>query len=86
MLGVSSQVYQYDFPASYRRFRPDNVKGQRIEFVYALGPEEPVVKVDEKEVNGFVWVGVEELPQYIKRKEYLELVKKVYEEAMAHLP
>ena len=33
--------YQYTFPASYRRFRPDSVCGQTIHFVYvALQPEQ----------------------------------------------
>src|SRR5437016_1222367 len=28
ILGTSERVYQYDFPASFRRFRPDNIRGQ----------------------------------------------------------
>ena len=36
VLGKSREVYQYDFPPSYRRFRPDNVRGQRIAYVFAL--------------------------------------------------
>ncbi|NOS68279.1 MAG: NUDIX domain-containing protein, partial [Candidatus Peribacteraceae bacterium] len=46
VLGVSERVYQYDFPESFRRFRPDNVKGQRIEYVFALAPKDAIVTVD----------------------------------------
>ena len=38
LIGVSPRVYQYDFPASFRRFRPDDVCGQRIQYVFALAP------------------------------------------------
>ena len=85
VLGVSKEIYQYDFPPSYRRFRPDNVKGQHISFVFALAPENPAVVVDGKEVDGYVWVGEAELPQYLKRKQYLELVRGLYEEARTTL-
>ena len=82
VLGVSKTVYQYDFPSSYRRFRPDNVKGQHISFVFALAPQDSRVVVDGKEVDGYVWVDLAQLPQYVKRKQYLELVGGLVEEAM----
>lgn len=83
MLGVSQRVYQYDFPASFRRFRPDNVKGQRIEYVFALAPKDAKVQVDGVEVDSSVWVEVDQLGQYVKRSEYLEIVRGLYDEAMA---
>lgn len=83
VLGQSSIVYQYDFPASYRRFRPDHICGQCIHFVYGTVGKDVVVTVDNKEINGFRWVTVKELSRYLKRKEYLDLTKNLYEEAVA---
>ncbi len=85
VLGTSERIYQYDFPESFRRFRPDNVKGQRIQYVFALAPGDAVVKVDDKEVNGFVWVELAGLGQYVRRGEYLDLVQALYEEALRGL-
>jgi 8-oxo-dGTP pyrophosphatase MutT (NUDIX family) len=81
ILGTSAKVYQYDFPPSYRRFRPDNVKGQRIVFVLAVLEGDPPVQVDGKEVDQFAWATTQQLHLYIKRKEYVELVRGLYEEA-----
>ena len=85
VLGKSSAIYQYDFPVSYRRFRPDHVKGQKIEFICALTGADTVVTVDQKEINLFVWVTLDELRRYVKRGEYLHLVQRVYEDAMRFL-
>ena len=85
VLGVSARVYQYDFPESFRRFRPDNVKGQRIEYVFALAPKDAKVTVDGKEVDSSVWVDLSQLTQYIKRGEYVEIVQGLYEEAIERL-
>lgn len=84
-LGMSGRVYQYDFPASFRSFRPDNVKGQRIEYVLALAHPDAAVRVDGKEVDGHAWVGAAQVYQYIRRKQYLELVKQLYKEAVSHV-
>lgn len=81
VLGRSQQVYQYDFPESFRKFRPDNVKGQRIEYVFALAPADARVTVDGVEVDQSVWVEVDKLGQFIKRSEYLEIVNGLFEEA-----
>lgn len=81
MLGKSATVYQYDFPASYRRFRPDHICGQRIEFVYAIAPPDPVLTVDAEEVDRYEWVAPDQLSRFIKRKEYLQLVRHLLEEA-----
>ena len=77
VLSASKDVYQYDFPASFRRFRPDYVKGQKIEFIVAIVTCEVQVTLDEKEVNKYVWITPDQLPQYIKRKEYLELLEQL---------
>jgi len=82
VVGKSEQVYQYDFPASYRRFRPDNVCGQRIEFTIALADADKSVQVDDHEIDGHVWIFPEQLDQYIKRKEYAELILKLYDEGL----
>jgi len=83
VIGTSGEVYQYDFPASYRRFRPDNVKGQRIEYVFAKVEADTKVKVDEEEIDEFVWVLPDQIGEYIKRKEYLELIHKLYDDGTA---
>lgn len=81
ILGMSHLVYEYDFPASYRRFRKDHIKGQHIEFVFALAEDGAKVQVDDHEIDGYVWVYPEQLSKYIKRKNYLELAQKLVEEA-----
>lgn len=86
ILGKSMRVYRYDFPPSYRRFRPDNVKGQRIEYVLALVPKDCHVKVDDEEIVGHVWCVAEELPRYIHRREYLRFVQKLIQEALRNIP
>jgi putative (di)nucleoside polyphosphate hydrolase len=83
VLGGSERVYQYDFSQSYRRFRPDNVRGQKIGYVFALAPENARVQVDEKEIDSYAWVDQTTLGQYIKRKEYLKLVEELLEEGIA---
>ncbi len=85
VLGRSSHVYQYEFPPSYRRFRPDNVRGQRIEFVYALIKEGDQVQVDGKEIDAHMWVLTDQLPQHLKRRAYLKVVQGVIAEAQQHL-
>jgi len=82
LLGESERVYAYDFPPSFRRFRPDNVKGQRIRYVFAEAPKDATVTVDGKEVDAFLWVDLSQVPLHIHRKEYAELVVSLYEEAM----
>lgn len=80
--GRSSRVYRYDFPQSFRRLRPDNVKGQTIEYVFALIDPGARIVVDEQEIDAYAWLDIGQLPQYIQRKEYLELVKELYDEAV----
>lgn len=85
VLGTSKHVYRYDFPPSYRRFRPDHVKGQRIEYVLALAPKDCHVEVDDEEIVGHVWCVPEELPRYIHRREYLRFVQKLIQEALQEI-
>ena len=82
-LGESERVYQYDFPPRYRRFRPDNVCGQRICYVFALADPDAQVTVDNKEVDGFKWIDPSRIPAYVHRKEYVDIVKGLYEEAVS---
>ncbi|MDD5103666.1 MAG: NUDIX domain-containing protein [Candidatus Peribacteraceae bacterium] len=74
LLGSSERIYQYDYPPSYRRFRPDHVKGQQIRFVFAEAAADAQITVDGEEINAFVWVTEADLPRYIKRKEYREII------------
>lgn len=80
VFGQSKRVYQYEYPASYRRFRPDNVRGQRIGFIFAQALRESLVKVDEREIHDFVWITPKDLSKYLKRKEYRELVSSLIAE------
>lgn len=81
VIGTSDRVYSYDFPASFRRFRPDAVKGQRIAFVYALVSRDAIVSVDDVEVNDHVWIPITALSKYITRREYRAMVEALYTEA-----
>lgn len=86
VIGKSREVYQYDFPASYRRFRPDNVRGQRISYVFAEVAPDVRVTVDQKEIDGFIWVSLEQLSHYIRRQAYEDLVRRLVQEAVSYLP
>ncbi len=85
VIGHSKKVYQYDFPPSFRRFRPDNVCGQRIEYIFALVPDGAEVKVDGKEINDHLWIDISDLTKHVRREEYLKLVRDLYNEAMGIL-
>ncbi|TSC58272.1 MAG: (Di)nucleoside polyphosphate hydrolase [Candidatus Peregrinibacteria bacterium Greene0416_19] len=82
VIGKSECVYQYDFPTSFRSFRPDNVCGQRIEYIFALAPTDVRIQVDGREIDSYAWVDAGRLAGYIKRKEYLDLVRGLFEEAV----
>jgi 8-oxo-dGTP pyrophosphatase MutT (NUDIX family) len=86
IIGASREVYKYDFPPSFRKFRPDNVCGQKIGYVFAIMPRDARVTVDGHEVDKHVWIDVSRLHLYVKRAEYLQLVQRLYEEALKHLP
>ena len=82
LLGKSTSIYQYDFPESFRLERPDNVCGQRVEFIFARVREGQHVCVDEQEIDGYVWIAPTELHQYVRRREYLELIEQIAEEGL----
>jgi putative (di)nucleoside polyphosphate hydrolase len=85
VLGESEREYCYDFPTSYRRFRPDDICGQKIHFVLALAEPGSHVRVDGKEIDAHVWIKPQDLHQFIDRKEYRELVEALYTEALEKL-
>jgi len=82
VIGKSERVYQYDFPTSYRKFRPDNVCGQRLEFVLGIIDEDQEIIVDRDEIDSFVWTNAEGLSKYLKRKEYCKFVQGLVEEGV----
>lgn len=82
VIGRSTKVYEYEFPASYRRFRPDNVRGQRISFVFVTQDDNQPVQVDNKEITAYAWVSLEQVPVYLKRKRYMSLVHELLTEAL----
>ncbi len=82
VFGVSDRVYQYEFPASFKRFRGDALKGQHISFIFAMTSDNPQIKVDNKEINGHVWVRPRQLGFYIKRDIYLNHVRALVGEAI----
>ncbi len=79
LLGQSQEIYQYEFPASFRRFRPDDVRGQHIFFFIAEASHERTT-VDGKEIDQALWIDPSQLPRFVKRKAYLDLVKRVLKE------
>jgi len=86
ILKVSEKVYQYDFPKSFRRFRPDNICGQRIVYLIGTVGRDAPVQVDGVEIDKYLWVHPEHVPQYVKRKEYLALIGGLLNEAQELLP
>lgn len=81
VLGVSDRVYEYRFPATYRRFRPDHICGQRIAFLCAVSPVDVHVRVDGKEIDGFEWITPAAIGRRIKRVVYRDLVHALIGEA-----
>jgi 8-oxo-dGTP pyrophosphatase MutT (NUDIX family) len=81
---MSPCVYSYDFPPEFvRRHNPVNA-GQTLCFVVIIADKNAQVKVDANEVDSFVWVLPEQLPQYIHREAYLTVIHNVladYEKA-----
>lgn len=85
VFGESAEVYTYDFPESFRRFRPDNVKGQEVHFAFAVLKPDQEIFVDGKEIDGYEWVAPGDLGRLIERESYLEVVVRVVEEAIGIL-
>lgn len=85
IIGNSGKIYKYDFPASYRRFRPDNVCGQTVEYFYGKLDMGIDVKVDDDEIDDYVWVRRKKIPKYLKRKAYLKLVMNLYDDGIEQM-
>ena len=85
IIGNSGKVYTYDFPASYRRFRPDNVCGQTVEYFYGTLDMGIDVVVDGEEIDEYVWVTKEDIAKYLKRKAYVKLVMNLYDDGVCAL-
>lgn len=82
---VSDVTYCYDFPPPFiARYNPENI-GQRLCFVMFLADKQAKIIVDKREVDNYAWVLPEQLPLYIQRKEYLEVVEKLLQEAREQL-
>lgn len=81
ILGVSDKEYTYDFPESYRRFRPDSICGQKITFVLGKADDDLQLKVDGVEIDRAVWIALRDLEKFIFRSEYLTLVRGLIDEA-----
>ncbi|MEI8230047.1 MAG: NUDIX domain-containing protein [Candidatus Peregrinibacteria bacterium] len=74
-IGESATIFQYEFPKSFRRFRPDNVRGQRIGFIFGKTTRDVVVTVDQKEITEYQWVRPVGLSRFIRREEYLNVIR-----------
>ena len=82
---VSEQNYRYDFPPEFlERFQPMN-RGQTLSFVLVLVPRETEIAVDRNEIDSAAWILPEQLPLYLKREEYREIVEKVIRECLVHI-
>lgn len=76
----SCHSYSYDFPPEFvQRYNPINT-GQKLCFVAFCTEKDIVVQVDRNEVDAYVWVLPEQLPQYITRKAYLDVIHEVLKE------
>lgn len=85
VVGKSSETYQYDFPASYRKARPDHVKGQQVQFLFVLADPSTAVTVDCDEIDAYTWVVPEQFSSYVEREEYCLLLERLYEEGISKL-
>lgn len=80
-LMISAHHYQYDYPASFMKWEKPKYAGQHLTFIVTTVPRETLVKVDQRELDTYRWVTLSDLGRYLKRKEYLEVVRNVIEEA-----
>jgi putative (di)nucleoside polyphosphate hydrolase len=77
---VSACEYSYDFPPDFLvKHKPINA-GQKLSFVAVEAPKDLKIHVDGKEIDSYMWVLPEQLPQYLERKEYLTVVQNVLRE------
>lgn len=79
---TSCHTYSYDFPPEFiARHKPVNA-GQTLCFAVFLAPADAAIQVDGNEVDGYLWVLPEELPRHIHRKQYLDVIQKVFQECV----
>ena len=64
-----------------KRHNPVNA-GQKLCFVIVNVPGETKITVDNNEIDSYAWILPEQLPTYIKRKEYLEVIENVMKECV----
>lgn len=82
---ICKTEYTYDFPPQFlQKYNPVNA-GQTLFFVMINVPERPTVTVDNDEIDNFTWVLPKQLPQYIKRKEYVDVILKAMGECVIGL-
>lgn len=77
---TSPCLYGYDFPPEFvRRHNPVNA-GQKLCFVVVRATKDATVTVDNNEIDAYVWILPEQLPQYITREAYLTVIRDVLAE------
>lgn len=69
--------YQYDYPEGFLRSQKPKYRGQKLIFVTTIVPPETAVRVDNRELDAFLWVTPGELPKYLKRTRYRKVVERV---------
>ena len=79
-LRPSKHFYQYDYPPGFIRAKKPRYRGQRLDFLTAFVPRSISVKVDKRELDAHRWIDPSDLPKFLKRKEYREVVEKVIRE------
>lgn len=76
----SARTYCYDFPPEFvQRHNPIN-DGQTLCFVVVEAPQDVIVKVDDREIDSYMWVLPEQIPTYVEREAYLEVIQSVLAE------
>jgi putative (di)nucleoside polyphosphate hydrolase len=79
-LHPSKHHYQYDYPPGFIRAKRPKYRGQRLDFLTTFIPRSLSVQVDKRELDTHLWIDPSDLPKFLKRKEYREVVEKVIEE------
>jgi len=76
---LCSQFYQYDYPEGFKRAEKPKYEGQHLAFVLAEIPKDTKVIVDQRELDKYRWTKKDEIGNFLKRKNYLEVVVEVLE-------
>jgi len=77
---VTRHHYQYDYPPGFIRVKKPRYRGQHLTFLIAAVPSGTVVKIDHRELDASLWIAPFDLGKYVKREEYLAVVRKVIKE------